>query len=116
MGTTVPFNLNRDTTGIPAYAPQFSNVIANIQLSANSEVTLTVPNDSAAYIAVFSQQTGTDLWVGYGGTAIVAPTSSFVYANYEQNPGARRVLAGSTLRFMTPNTTSNVTVSFYVSY
>jgi hypothetical protein len=113
--TTTVFNLQRDVTGAPAYAPTFSNNLWNTQLSQGVEQTLTVPADNNFYEVVFSIQTGTNVWIGVGSVAVNLPSTSFAATSGEQNPSVRRVPAGATLRFMTSDTTSNVGVAFYAS-
>ncbi len=111
-------NFGRDTQGYNAYAPSRSKDIYKVNLATGVAASITVPSNHEVWIAVFSIQPGTDVWVDLSGATAVAPaTGAFVSSTAELNPGSRTVLAGDTISCITTSTASEVSVSLYaVSY
>jgi hypothetical protein len=113
--TTLPLDFATDIRGFNAYAPAFANVIFNTILESDTEQSMTIPTDAQWYIAAFSYQPGTNVYVALDDTAVSPSSSVFVETTSEYLPAQRFVPGGSTLSFVTPDLNSYVTVSFYAS-
>ncbi|MGB1309576.1 MAG: hypothetical protein ACPG47_00115 [Leucothrix sp.] len=117
--STAPLKLNRDVTGaetyfIPLPIRQKNGVEEQAYqfiLSADVEVTLTVPLWATQAKMAFSE--GTGVWVKESGSPIVWPLTGVPVAqNIERNPSGRNVTPGATLRFICADP-SEVNVVFY---
>ena len=111
--TTLELNLERDNTGIPAYAPQFASVHFSATLNGGSAQTFTIPSDAQTYIASFSYQPGATVWVARNTAAAEPAGSTFAATNSELNPGARTVYAGDVIHCVTSDTTADIGISIY---
>ena len=105
-------DMSSDIRGYNAYAPPFATDNWQTTLAAGVAQTVTVPSNFANWIAVFSYEPGSDVFVA-NNVAAVAPTSSFALVASQFNPAARFVKGGDVLSFITPDTTAYVSVSFY---
>jgi hypothetical protein len=112
MAKFTPFIMTRDINGYNGFGLPFSVDQFSAALEAETEDTLTVPSACQKYLAVFSFDPGTAVWVSLNGTAEI-PTGTFDQTTSEQNPTARIVSAGDILSFITTETTANVGVIFY---
>jgi hypothetical protein len=106
------FNMSRDVTGSPAYAPPFPLIGTSTTLTANIAQSYTVPSTFKEYIAIFSIDPGTRIWIASNATA-VGPTSSFANTVSTLNPTARFVNAGDVLSFISSDTNAMVGVNLY---
>lgn len=107
------FSMVRDINGYNGFGLPFSLNKYSAVLAQNTDTTLTVPSYSAAYVAIFSYQPGSSVWVANGATAAKAAGASFSAVTSELNPVARYVKAGNVLHFITGDTTAAVGVTFY---
>lgn len=119
---TTKFNMLRDINGYNGFGLQFSDDNFKTILAANTEQHFTVPSamtmgangisTSALYIAIFSYDPGSSVWVANNTTAAVA-SGSFTNTLSQLNPTARLVKGADVLSFITANTNVNVCVSLY---
>lgn len=105
--------MTRDINGYNAFGliPS-SDSYAGI-LVATVAQTITVPSEAPAYLAVMSFTPGANVFVNFVTTA-VTPAGAIGADLNELNPAGRRVLAGSTISFITPDASgSYVSVLYY---
>ena len=115
---TTELNFGRDVQGYNAYAPQDSVNKWSATLSAGVATSITVPSNFPVYIAAFSYEPGTDVWVDFSGaTAAVPAGGTLATTTSSLNPGQRTVLAGSSISVITDSTTADVGIELWaVSY
>ena len=66
------------------------------------------------YIAIFSYEPGSQVWVADNATAAIPVGASFASTTSELNPSARVVNAGDVVHFFTPDSGgANVSVILY---
>jgi|ERR1700761_1866882 len=117
------FNLSRDINGFNGFGVPFSDTLYATNLTTGAAQSLAVPlvmgmggngiYNGPEYIAIFSFEPGSNVWVSNGGTA-ATPGSSFALSTSELNPAARFVKGGDILSFITPDSSAYVGVAFYV--
>lgn len=107
-------NFGRDVQGFNAFAPEFGTNKWSATIVADADASITVPANYPNWIAVFSFQPGTNVWVANNTTATVPVGSTFDTTSSELNPSARWVHAGDVLSFITDNVSADVGVSLYV--
>lgn len=104
--------ITRDASGVPAWGLEFSSDAWNVQLSTGVEETITAPtSNTKGYLAVFSFEPGTSVWVSL--ESITLPTGTPARAYAQLNPGPKQIPAGATLYFKTANSTADIGVAFY---
>lgn len=114
---SVFLNFGRDVQGMNAYAPPTSGDKWSATITNGAETHITVPSNYQQWVAVFSFQPGTNVWVDLtGGTAAVPAGATLASTTSELNPGARLVQAGGKISLITDNTTADVSVSLYALY
>ena len=116
--TSVHLNFGRDVQGFNAYAPATSGNKWSATITNGSETSITIPSNYSVWIAVFSFQPGTSVWVDLtGATAIIPVGDTLASTTAELNPASRTVYAGGKISIITGNTSADVGVSLYaVSY
>jgi hypothetical protein len=105
-------NFGRDVQGFNAYAPAFAIDNFATTLSANTEQHFTVPSNFKHWLAVFSFNPGSNVWVANNTTATL-PSGSFASILSVLNPAVRSVEAGDVLSFISADTTDYVGVTLY---
>jgi len=112
MSTLLRFG--RDVQGMNAYAPQSAEDKWNVLLFNGIDASLTVPDNYPTWIAVFSYQPGTAVWVDFTGATAVAPTLQTLQpCTVEMNPAARTLNAGDNISMITSNAQAQVGVMLY---
>ncbi len=115
---SIQLNFGRDVQGFNAYAPATSGDKWSATITNGAETHVTVPSNYAVWIAVFSYQPGTNIWVDLtGATAAIPVGATLASTTAELNPASRTVYAGNKISMITDNTSADVGVSLYaVSY
>ena len=120
MATT--YNINSYSRGVNGYGLPFCDTIFTSTLDAATAATVTVPGNATLgptvyqidkFLAVFSYQPGTSVFVAVNGTAAVPAGNAFVESNSELNPSCKFVNAADVLSFITPDATAQVSVAIY---
>jgi hypothetical protein len=115
---SIELNFGRDVQGYNAYAPRTSGDKWSATITNGSETHITIPSNFPIWIAVFSFQPGTNVWVDLtGATASVPAGATLASTTAELNPASRTVFAGGKISLITDNTSADVGISLYaVSY
>lgn len=115
---SIQLNFGRDVQGFNAYSPATSGDKWSATITNGSAESITIPSNYAVWIAVFSYQPGTSIWVDLtGATAAIPAGATLAKTTAELNPASRTVYAGGKISIITDNTTADVGVSLYaVSY
>jgi hypothetical protein len=111
-------NFGRDVQGFNAYAPAPSTDKFSATLTVGVASSITIPNTNGTWIAAFSYQPGTDVWVNFSGSTAAPPVAgTFGATTSELLPGARTVQGGSTISLISSSAIAEVGVILYaVSY
>src|ERR1017187_2300039 len=104
--TTNTLSFGTDAQGRNAYAPNISNLIYNALILQNAAQSITLPIETNIhnYEVCFSYSSGSNVWVNYSGVAISPINNSFQTTTSEYCPGQRLLPSGSTISFITPDT------------
>lgn len=107
-------NMNnvRDNAGNNTFGLPFSDFKYNTTLVATVEQTLTIPGDTKKWLAIFSVEPGTKVWISNNATATI-PGAAFATTDCELNPVARIVRADDVLHFITSDADAQVGVTLY---
>lgn len=110
---TLPFTLTKDINGHNGFGLQFSDTKYSATIAQSTDTTLTIGGNAAMgviaqpsvnkYIAIFSYEPGSQVWVANNETAAIPAGATFAATNSELNPSARVVDAGDVLHFFTPD-------------
>lgn len=112
MALSTMFVLTRDINGYNGFGLPFCTDKYTAKL-AGVAVSLTVPDNYKYWVAVFSIEPGVRVWVANNATAAVPAGATLAASNSELNPTARLVKANDVLSFVTPDTSADISVSFY---
>jgi len=110
---STPFSMARDINGYNGFGIDFCDDNKEMILAANVEQHFTVPSNYQDWLAIFSIQPGSAVWVANNHTAAV-PSGSIADTTSQLNPTARRVRAGDVISLITSDSTNDqVGVSLY---
>lgn len=87
-------NFGRDVQGMNAYAPQLSTNMYSASLGSGADDDITVPSNYMNWIAVFSYQPGSTIWVSINNTAAVPAGGTFAASTSFLAPAQLLVKAG----------------------
>jgi hypothetical protein len=104
----------RDDQGYNFFVPQMSTDIYNVSLATSTEATMTVPSNATKWVASFSYQGGTVVWVAINNTAAVPAGATLAAANSVLNPGTLLLNAGDVIHMITPSASAEVSVALYI--
>ena len=93
-------DINGSVAGINGYGIQPSYDVQNGLLAATVAQSITVPDNYPKWIAIFSYQSGKNVFVSTTATAAV-PAGAFAGATSLLNPTALQVKAGDTISLIT---------------
>lgn len=107
-------NLNTDAKGTNTYGrvPAATKHSAAITATAG-EATITVPSSAKKWVAIFSYEPGSSVWVSVNTAAIVAVGTTFSATDSELNPVAYQLNAADVIHCLTSNVTASIGVSLY---
>ena len=109
------FLMTRDIAGYNGFGIMPTQDMQSGVLAAGVAQSITVPDNYPNWIAIFSYQPGSTIWVSFTTTA-VAPAGAFSSTASCLNPAGRAVKAGDTISFITNDTFSpGVGVEFQVA-
>ena len=97
--------MTRDINGYNAFGLIPTYDIWAGSLAASSEQHFVVPSNNEYWLAVFTYTPGSNIWVDFTTTATV-PSSTVGPVSVVLNPAGRQVKAGSTISFITADTTN----------
>lgn len=98
-------SMTRDINGYNAFGLTPTYDIYGAYLTANAAQSVTVPSNAQYWLAVFSYSPGANVWVSFTTTAAV-PGGVVGALTSVLNPAGRQVLAGTTISFITSDTTT----------
>lgn len=98
-------SLTRDINGYNAFGIMPTYDVYAGSLAANAAQSVVVPSNFEYWLAVFTYSPGANIWVDFITTATV-PTTTVGSVSTVLNPAGRQVKAGSTISFITSDTTT----------
>ena len=106
----------RDLSGLNTFGLPFnSDYQYSTTLATGVAQTLTIPASpyvNNKWLAIFSPQVGSSIWIANNATAAI-PGASFAAATSKNNPTARMVSGGDVLSFITADNGSTIGVELY---
>ena len=121
-----PFSMVRDINGYNGFGLPFTDTKYSATLTQGVDTTLTVPSSGALgtgvsttvhrYLAIFSYEAGSTVWVALNATAAVPAGGTFSSTTSELLPVARLVSSGDVIHALTSDDTASVGVVFYVLF
>ena len=98
-------SLTRDINSYNAFGIFPTYDIFAGSLAANTAQSIVVPSNQQYWLAIFTFSPGDNVWVDFSGAAAV-PTGTVGAVTSVLNPAGRQVLAGSTISFITADSTN----------
>lgn len=107
-------NFSKDVQGFNAFAPMLSDLMYSAALASGDDDDITVPSSNENWIAVFSYQPGSDIWVSINDTAAAPAGATFVATTSFLLPAQLKVKAGDTISCMNNSATDqDVGIALY---
>src|ERR1700741_3454875 len=107
-------NFGRDVQGFNAFAPMLSANMYSATIASGAHKEITVPSSNENWIAVFSYQFGSDVWVSVNNTAAIPAGSSFATTTSFLTPSQLKVKAGDSIScFNNSATGQDVGIALY---
>lgn len=104
----------RDVQGYNAYAPQDASIKYSATLTNGSATSITVPKSYPSWVAAFSIQPGSNVYVDFtGATAAIPVGATLASTTSSLNPGQRTVFSGGTISVITDNTTADIVIELW---
>ena len=112
MSTFLSFG--RDVQGYNAYAPDPCTNCYSATITNGNATSITIPANNPVWIAAFSYQPGTNVWVDFtGATAAIPAGATLASTTAARNPASRRLNAGANISIITDNTSADVGIELY---
>jgi len=108
------FAMTRDINGYNGFGLKFADDKYSVTLGAATEATMTVPSNAKRWLAVFSYESGVNIWTALNETAAVPAGGTIATTTSERNPTAREVGAGDVIHVITATASIDVGVTLYV--
>lgn len=105
--------VGRDSAGKAIYTTLPCEDLYAGTLAKDVVQSITVPDNHAEWDVLFAYETGAEVWVSVDGTDATYPAGAFASNNSEHLPVGKRLSAGTTISFKTPDDLTNVGVSMY---
>ena len=119
MAQSTQLNFGRDVQGFNAYAPSFPTDIYTATLAASTAESVTVPGNAPVWIMYVRVQPNGWAWCSRTTTAAVPAGGTLASAKSELIVGTieykRIVYAADVISFITPNTTCDIEVAFFIN-
>ena len=116
------YNIDSQTKGVNGFGLPFCKLVYTSALAANTDTSLVVPTSAAVgapaattynkFIAVFSYQPSSKVWVALNAAAAAPAGAPFALSTSELNPLAKYVKAGDTVHMLCV-AGADVSVAFY---
>jgi hypothetical protein len=97
-------SMTKDINGYNAFGIIPTYDIYAGSLAANTAQSIVVPSNNQYWLAIFSYTPGANIWVDFTVAATV-PTTTVGSVSVVLNPSGRQVKGGSTISFITSDTT-----------
>lgn len=105
------YQVNKNFQGVNGFGTPFCSQIYTAALTANTDISLTVPTNAAmgmapaqttnnTFIVVFSYAPSAKVWVSVNGTPAVPAAGTFGASTSELNPPAKICKAGDTIHML----------------
>lgn len=107
------FSMRRDINGYNGFGLKFSDNNYSVNLATATEATLTIPESAQRWLAIFSYEPGSDVWVANNAAAAIPAGAAFSVTSSQGNPVAREVNGGDVLSLITDDDNTTVGVSLY---
>lgn len=110
---TTLFSLIRDINGYNGFGLMFADNKYSVTLAATTVATLTIPSTYQNWIAIFSFEPGTNIWVANNATAAIPAGNTIAASTSDLNPVGRFVQGADVLSLITASTTADVGILLY---
>ena len=117
------FSMTRDINGYNGFGLKPSDTNISATLTASTDTTFTVPGSDAIggcnyqtkslWLAIFSFDVGSDVWVSINSTASAPAGSTFAATSSFLNPAGIELQQGDVIHCFTTQTGVDVSIRFY---